>query len=292
MSYVMSEGGSAVKMTPELTEKVANAPSGEAIKKLLHDAALEQGLIAKDPFDERGDNYYGYQPVEQPIPKGFAKTLVVGDKKYVLESATEDGLVQEELKVMRQIFAPASAQPEVRRDAAGRFLSAEANTAAALLDAARADAAARDAARADAASVDPAADAEAEIVRKALETQGVSIAELRQYTQEKQAENYSSAWQKAGQEFAASPAGHDWAGGDNFQVMLDIIRANPQLLDKPSADTIAHVWEYMKKNDLVVENQEDVEARELSEARTPEDLAAVLRSRNRIQPLGTNLWGR
>ena len=50
----------------------------------------------------------------------------------------------------------------------------------------------------------------------------------------------------------------------------------------------------MKENNLVVEDAADVEARELSEARTPrrETFAAVLRSRNRISPLGTFIWGR
>ena len=65
-----------------------------------------------------------------------------------------------------------------------------------------------------------------------LETQGVSIEELRTYSQtEEREENYTSAWQKAGEEF--QKANPDWAGGDNFQVMLNLIQSSPTLLNDP-----------------------------------------------------------
>lgn len=282
---------SAIKMTPELTEKVANAPNAEAIKNIMFLAAVEQHLIKPDSFDTRGDDRYSYTPVERPATNGFAKTLVVGDKKYVLESQTEEGLVAEELKVMRQIFAqPAASAPS--RDAAGRFVSAEEQSRAAHT--AQAAEAQREldaiAARVAAASVDPAAEAEAAIVRRSLAAQGIDVDALRQYTEEKQAQNYQSAWQAAGEQFQKEHP--DWAGGDNFDTLMRVIQENPELMNNPSAETIARAWTHMKENNLVVEDAADVEARELSEAKTPEDLAAVLRSRNRIAPLGTNLWGR
>lgn len=284
MSYVMSEGGSAIKMTPELEAKIAAAPDAQAIKTLMREASIAQGLVQKDPFDPDGRNYFGYTPVQQPIPQGLAKTVIVNGQKHILEGATEDALQHAELELMRSLFSK-PADNSQQRDSAGRFISAEARSAQAVLDAAAADAAARDAARIAAASVDPAADAEAAIVRRSLENQGISVEELKAFSDEKKSERYASTWQKAGEEF--QKANPDWAGGDNYQVMLDLIQANPELMDKPSKETLALVWNHMKENNLVVENQEDAENRELSEARTPEDLAAVLRSRNRLQSLGT-----
>lgn len=285
MSHVMSEGGSAIKMTPELEAKIAAAPDAQAIKTLMHDAAIQQNLVQKDPFDADGKNWFGYTPVKTPIPQGLAKTVIVNGQKHILEGATEADLQHAELELMRSLFSK-PADNSQQRDSAGRFISAE-DRAQAVADEAAAQAAA-EAQRL--ASVDTAAEAEAAIVRRALETQGVSIEELRTYSQTKKEENYTAAWQRAGEEF--QKANPDWAGGDNYQVMLDLIQSSPTLLNDPSAETLARVWNHMKENNLVVEDAADVEARELSEARTPEDLAAVLRSRNRIAPLGTNIWGR
>ncbi len=280
---------SAIKMTPELEAKIAAAPDAQAIKTLMHDAAIAQNLVAKDPYDRDGKDWFGYTPVQQPIPQGEVRVVIVNGQKHILEGASQDELQHKELELMRSIFNK-PADNSQQRDSQGRFISAEARAAQAVLDAAAGDAAARDAARIAAASVDPAADAESAIVRRSLENQGISVEELKAFSDEKKSERYASTWQAAGEQFQKEHP--DWAGGDNFDVMLNIIQANPDLMDKPTADTLAHVWEYMQANNLVVENAEDVEARELSEAKTPEDLAAVLRSRNRIAPLGTNIWGR
>ena len=166
-----ADGASAIKMTPELEAKIATAPDNQAIKTLMHEAAIAQGLIQKDPYDSDGRNYFGYTPVEAPIPQGFAKTVIINGQKHFLEGATEDALQHAELELMRSLFSK-PADNSQQRDSAGRLVPQKPVRHRLLLDAeaARGCGAMMVDPAAEAqrlASVDPAAEAEAAIVRRA-----------------------------------------------------------------------------------------------------------------------------
>jgi hypothetical protein len=275
----MSDNASAIKVPAgsALEKAISEATSVSEIQTLLHEAARTQGLIEKDPLDLDGKDYFSHHVVTTPQTHGFAKTLVIDGKKIILQSETEEGLVKEELNVMRNLFNKPAGAADQTRDEQGRFAARQG--------------AADEAEAVRAAAVDPAAAALAPSVTAALEATGVSVAELRAYTQAKKTENYTAAWQQAGEQFSKSPEAADWAGGDNFQVMLDLIQSNPDWINKPSKETLALVWNHMKENGLVVENSADVEAREIADAQTPEQLQALLRSRGHLAPLNCGMWG-
>jgi hypothetical protein len=275
MAFFPKDSAISVPAGSALEKAISEAPSVAAIQQLLHQAAVDQHLVERDLLDRDGTDWFSHHVVETPQPRAFAKTLVIDGQKIILESDTEDGLVKRELETMRALFNK-PATTEQTRDASGRFV---------------AQGAAEEAEAARVAAIDPAVAAEADIVRKALEAQGVSVDELRAFSQAKKTENYTAAWQQAGEQFSKSPEAADWAGGDNFQVMLDLIQSNPDWMNKPSKETLALVWNHMKENGLVVENSADVEAREIADAQTPEQLQALLRSRGHLAPLNCGMWG-
>src|ERR1700680_3250196 len=95
-----STDNSAVKVQPgsELEKAIAGATTGSEIQNLLHAAAVDQRLIERDPLDRTGQDWFSHHVVEPgTAPRGFAKTLVVEGKTIILESPTEEGLVQAEL---------------------------------------------------------------------------------------------------------------------------------------------------------------------------------------------------
>jgi hypothetical protein len=81
-----------------LAEKIASAKSSYEITEILHNAAIARGLVTRD-IDPLILN-----EVNVPVPKSYAKTLNINGIKHVVEAATEEGLQQAELSLMREIF--------------------------------------------------------------------------------------------------------------------------------------------------------------------------------------------
>jgi hypothetical protein len=79
---------------------------------------------------------------------------------------------------------------------------------------------------------------------------------------------FTNAWAVATQEFLNSAAGQDWPGGTSNMERLGEILKEHDLLDKPTAQTLARAYRYMKQNNLLVANPE----LEIGEATSFEDL--------------------
>ena len=282
MSHLMSAGDSAIKMTPALEKAVASAGSVSEIQNLMHQAALDQGLVAPDKMDRDGQDWYSYHAVEQPVPQGVAKTLVLNGVKHVLEGTDDADLQQKELELMRSIVGSTTTDPQ--RDSAGRFVSAADRAALAAVEAQRV----AEEERVKQFEVDPVAASLAPSVVAALRAAGIDPDALKEFTQTKQNQTFEKSWETAGEEFQkANPA---WPGGtENFNLIAKLISDNnlENSTDKVGALTAA--YKHAIEHNLLVEPAEVVEARELSEAQTPDELTNLLRRKGRLASLGTLL---
>ena len=241
MAHVMSDpnSGSAIKVTDDLEAAISKAGSVEAIQHLLHEAALSQGLVQRD------NDPNIFIPVEQPTPRGYAKTLTINGTKHIIEGATEAELVANELAKMKELFAPAAASDEPQRDNYGRFRARQsevdaAEQAAQLLE-----------------EEDPAARAQADVVRRALEAQGIDVDALKEYTASKQDERMAQSWSDAAERFRNSPAGENWPGGKrNQQTISEIILENGLVETDDKVGAMEAAYKFMVENNLVAENPE------------------------------------
>jgi hypothetical protein len=55
-----------------------------------------------------------------------------------------------------------------------------------------------------------------------------------------------------------------------------LLEQNPDLMNNPSADALAAVWNYMRENDLAVPNPEVTQQQQISEATNVADIRAAL----------------
>jgi hypothetical protein len=247
---------SRIRTDASIEEQIAAAPTAAEIQRILRDAAVNQGLVRPDIYDPN---------VLHEVPAGdvaraqgrLAKTVTINGKKYILEGASEQELVHAETNLYRSIFQPEVAT-EQTRDAAGRFVEVPVEPS-------------------------PVDDA----VAHALKAQGISIDDLRATVAEKQGGEYRERWAAAVEEFKNSPTGQDWVGGqDNLQTVARILQENPELMDAPSVETLAAVWDHMKQHNLVAENPEVTTFQKLSAARSPEEI------REALGRSSTSLFGR
>jgi len=127
MSNLMSDpnNGSAIKVTPELEAAIAKATSTSEIISLMHQSAIEQGLVESTGMLERDRaDWFLHRPVQAastPAAKGVARTVVIDGVKHVLEAADEAGLVKAETELYRAALAK-TPTTEQTRDASGRFV--------------------------------------------------------------------------------------------------------------------------------------------------------------------------
>jgi hypothetical protein len=88
---------------------------------------------------------------------------------------------------------------------------------------------------------------------------------------------YQNTWQAATEAFLNSEAGADWPGGErNLALAAQILEQSPELLNQPSADALARVWEYIKENNLALPNPETEAANAISEATSVESIREAL----------------
>jgi hypothetical protein len=280
MSFSTDNSAVKVPAGSELARAISQAASVSEIQNLLHAAAVSQHLIYKDPLDLTGQDYFSYHAVAAGSPaaaRGFAKTISVDGQKIILESPTEEGLVQEELKVMRALFDK-PADTEQTRDSNGRFV-AQPSLEEIEAEAARV------------ATIDPAAAALSSTVTAALEAAGISVNDLREFSQNKQGEVFQQSWEQATTEFRNSPEAADWVGGEkNFQILSDLIASTPAWLSQPSASTISAAWTYMKETNRVVDNPELTTRDAIQKAQTFDELKNAVGYRGADGSSG--LWGR
>jgi hypothetical protein len=286
MAHLMSNGESAIKVAPgsELEQAIAGATNVSEIQALLHAAAVDQKLVQPDPFDRDGKDYFRYKPVTPgtaAAAKGFAKTLLIDGTKHIVEGATESELQSNELALMRSLFSTPAATGQVR-DASGRFVAQPSQAElAAEAEAERL------------VNINPTAAALAPSVKAYLESEGVSVADLKEFSQSKRNIAAESDWRQATETFRNS-VGSDWVGGSqNLQKITELLHSNPQLLesgDKVSA--LMACWEHMKENDLVVPNPEVEKEKAISESMTYEELKSRVGYRDIQVNVGSGFWGR
>ena len=85
-------------------------------------------------------------------------------------------------------------------------------------------------------------------------------------------ERFRGSWATATKEFLESDAGKDWPGGDANQEVAARLIAENDLMDAPSAETLARVYAHMKEHNLVQENPVLTTQKEIGEATSFEDL--------------------
>jgi hypothetical protein len=281
VAHLMANGDSAIKVPAgsELERAIASASSIVEIQNLLHEAAAAQGLIQRDPLDRDGTDWFSHHVVQQPVPQGFAKTIVVNGQKVILQSETEDGLVAEELKVMRAVYGKTDAvTTEQQRDSQGRFV---AQSTQEQIEA--------EAARVAAAANDPAAAAEAEIVRKALEAQGIDPAALREFSAAREGERIQTSWAQAVEAFRENHP--EWKGGSVNQALFARLLDENNLAD--AADKVAAleaVYNHAVENNLLVENPELTALDAIGKAQTYEELKSAVCYKD--PTTGSGIWGR
>jgi hypothetical protein len=78
---------------------------------------------------------------------------------------------------------------------------------------------------------------------------------------------YQNTWSQATEAFLNSESGADWPGGEaNLALAAQILEQSPELLNQPSVEALSTVWQYMKENNLAVENPEVTQLQQIGEA--------------------------
>ncbi len=277
---------SAIKVTPHVEAKLKTLVSSDEIRAYLAEVAVEQQLVTRDRFSP--DILIPTEP--GTAPRAFARVLNINGFKHTVEAPSEIELERKINALLRETFesrnTPSGAAPA--RDAStGRFASAEDRGKA---DEARQAEIVRQSElelkfkRGELSTADYLARSGA--IERHLESQGISVEELRASTAEKQNQRFTQSWATATEEFLKSPAGADWPGGEANKVKLgEILQANPELADQPSVETLSAVYEYMKENDLLVTNEEVEKLRAISSATSAEEIRTAWRG-------GSSMFGR
>jgi hypothetical protein len=253
---------SAIRVDAALEEKLLGA-THEEIKELLKDSAVNQRLAVR----EWDSSILTPTTLAGTAPKQVGKVVVLNGVKHSLIADDEAGLLAAENALYRQTMQPtATVEPAVQpRNERGQFVTAEdaANKAELELQFKRGDISASDYLQRSGAISD------------FLEQQGVPLENLKEAVAEKQSERFTQSWAQATEEFLHSPEGSDWIGGEANKNILGTLITENALIDQPSAATLAKIWNHMKENNLAVENADTTYQRELSEARSAEEINAV-----------------
>ena len=253
---------SRIKVDTALEERISKASAAE-IGPILRAAAISQHAITPDWDPE----LYTENPVA-PEPKGYVRVVIIDGRKTIVEADSELSLE----KSVGDLYRAAMAQPatstqqiEQPRNERGQFVSAEdaAATAELELQFKRGEISASDYLQKSGAVADY------------LAKQGIPLQDLRAQVAEKQSERFTQDWASATEEFLHSPEGSDWIGGEENKNILGRLIAENQLIDQPSAATLAKVWNHMKENSLAVKNADASYQRDLQEAQSPSEIAAV-----------------
>lgn len=277
---------SAIKVTPDVEAKLTTLVSSDEIRAYLAEVAVEQQLVTRDRFSP--DILIPTEP--GTAPRTFGRVLNINGFEHTVEAPSEIELERRVNALLRETFesgnTPSGAAPA--RDAnTGRFVSAEDRGKA---DEVRQAEILRQSEvelkfkRGELSTADYLARSGA--IERHLESQGISVEELRTSTAEKQNQRFTQSWATATEEFLKSPAGADWPGGEANKVKLgQILQANPELADQPSVETLSAVYEYMKENDLLVANEEVEKLRAISSATSAEEIRTAWRG-------GSSMFGR
>lgn len=250
MSWTPSE--SAIRSTPSLEQEISEAVSAQEVQAILKRHALGQNLVTEDRYDPN---------VLLPVPAGdaaraqgrLAKTIHVNGKVYVAEGNSEHELAQAETDIYRKLFTPDAATEPARDEATGRFVVE--------VPVERSDA-------------DRVTD---EIIERSLRERGVNIKDLQDFTNQKLA----TSWADATEEFKQT-VGSWWIGGqENVQKMGDVL-LEMGAADNPSVENLRRAAEYLRDNNLLVENPETTAIDAIRQETDPYKLRAMLQGNRGI----------
>ena len=110
---------SAIRMTPELEQRIANCTNAEEIKNVMFHASREQGLVEQDKLNP---TVLHATPLANNAPRRFAKYVVVDGEEHLVEGSSPEELQANELQLMRELF---SGKPDdsQARGSDGKFVS-------------------------------------------------------------------------------------------------------------------------------------------------------------------------
>jgi hypothetical protein len=255
-----------LQVSEAIAKKVREARSADEVAQIFRDAYVEQGLATNNDYDP--SIYTPTARSEQPAPTRYAKTLTVDGTKYLLESDSEQGLVQKEIAFYRSLQTQTTTT-EVARDDQGRFTTERARGRADENLVAKSELELKFK-RGEISTEEFLAQSGA--IESYLSAQGVELEDLKSVVQEKQDTRLVQSWQEATEEFLNGP-GSSWIGGaENLRIIGQIIQKQgwENTPDKVAALTAA--YRHMQENGLVAPNKEAEALRQMQEARTPEDL--------------------
>jgi hypothetical protein len=230
----------------EFERAVAAASSAEEIKSLMHDRAVQQGLVIPDRFSPDV-----LLPVDQPTPKRFGKSVTVDGSKRWFEGDSELEVERRIGDYFRETLAARDTNParqqqqptEQPRDAAGRFTTEQEDLVA------KTDLELRF--KRGEISTDEYLAASGAIERH-LAAQGVDMDALRDAT----GRRFEQSWEQATQEFLQSSIGRSWPGGQENMRRISEVLQQMGAVDSPSVENLAIAYQHLCENDLLVSNPE------------------------------------
>jgi hypothetical protein len=241
------------KLPADIERAIAEAPSGDVIKKILADYAIASGHAKPDEM-----NPSILLPVEQPAgPETATATVNINGVQKTFTGKDAADLDRQQIAYFRSLET-AQAAP---RDEKGRFTADQGKRDERETQLSEAEAAKL--IRRNALEIEfrmgrlSAADylAQTGAIEEHLEKQGVSIEVLKAQTAERvEAANYQQSWADATSEFLRSPAGADWKPSEDAKVRIGSIierlgQANPDIEKENKVEVLAHAWGIMKRND-------------------------------------------
>ena len=271
MSNISPSALGEQQLDADFEKAVAQCSTAAEISELMKKRAVTAGLVRRDLYSP--DVLIPVEPGTQP--RGYARSLIVNGEKVIIEGRSESELNANEAAFYRKTFSgtdhAVATEPTQPRDAAsGRFRSpaetvvTEEQRRGLELDY-----------QLGRITLNEYLE-KTNAVGQYLENAGVPLAELQATVAEKQDERVTQSWAQATEEFLHSAAGADWPGGENMSILGGLLEANPELLNSPSVETLARVWEHMKENGLAVENPELTARRRIASANSPEEIRAAL----------------
>lgn len=272
------------KFDADFQAKLNACTTPEMIKSLMHEHEIQRGLVRPDWDPDI------LVPVEPgTAPRGFAKTIVVGNVKHLLESDSELGLAQAETALYHKLFAEPAAtttQSEQPRGTDGRFVEQTptnaddqahvAHLAELELKFKRGEISAKDYIQQSGA------------VSEYLEQAGVPLDELRASVAEKQNDAFQNSWVSATERFIENHP--EWPGTDTNRDILGTIVTEQNWLDEDPLEALEAAYKHAVENELLVENPQVAAHQRIASANSPEEIRAAVGYHDHGQTSG--LFGR
>jgi hypothetical protein len=270
---------SALRITPEIEKYLQTLNSASEITAYLHEQEVQQGLVTRDYYSP---DVLIPTPLADAAPRKFARAVTIDGQKHIVEGASELELEKAVTDLYRAAMQPAAttrpAPTQQPRDEAGRFIPDRTQDDPLLADARESLRLEFQQGRIDTATYL----AKSGAFDQYLTQRGVSIDSLKETVERAENTKFQQSWEDATQTFLRQTP--DWPGGqENLQIAGRLIQENG-LIDSPTAETLAKVWQFMKDNSLAVETPEQRAAKEreaweseIAKANSPSELAAALR---------------